>query len=44
MSTIGIGPGFSLPKSWFWVVAWIVGIIGWVLMDWDSITWLFTAR
>jgi hypothetical protein len=41
MATIGVSPKLRFPTSWFWAVAWLVGIVGWLLMDWDSITRLF---
>lgn len=35
---VGVGPQFRLPTTWFWAIAWIVGIVAWLMMDWNSIS------
>jgi len=35
---IGVSPQFRLPTTWFWVIAWIVGTVLWLMMDWNGIS------
>ncbi len=35
---IGVGPQFRFPTTWFWLIAWLVGTVVWLMMDWNSIS------